>query len=175
MLYDVLKAEFNGLGDRIGSVRESIDAMFHVLRTPSLPRYDGVDEIIRNSINQIYMSETLRNVDRRTHFNTLITKFEAFLKKVYYLVFDEEVPAPEGAVRGPSLANVLYAMQELWRLERDHNPDAKRLAQYLRNIRDWRNDESHVAQLVTNQELDLCLRQLVTMYIFAAGVYAEGL
>lgn len=175
VLYDVLKAEFNGLGDRIGSVREAIDAMFHVLRTPSLPRYDGVDEIIRNSINQLYMSEALRNVDRRTHFNTLITKFEAFLKKVYYLVFDEEVPAPEGAAHGPSLANVLYAMNELWRLERDHNPEAKRLGQYLRNIRDWRNDESHTAQVVTDQELDFCLRQLVTMYIFSAGVYAEGL
>lgn len=62
---------------------------------------DGANDVIQNAFNRLYCSPAaVPLVDKKQHFNTLVSRFEVFLKKVYYLKNHAEMvstkPGQEG-------------------------------------------------------------------------------
>ena len=63
---------------------DAVAACFiRVLNVQSTSSIDGANELLLDSFNRLYCLEGMKLVDKRRHFNTIVTKYEVFLKKVY--------------------------------------------------------------------------------------------
>lgn len=100
-------------------------------------------------------------------FNSLVQKYEAFLKKLYYLINDEEIPGHDG--KEPALADSIHAFRCLWDLKHSTDEDGKKFSSYLQMLRDWRNDEAHNAPCTTDAEVDAAIKVAVSMYIYVTA------
>ena len=107
-------------------------------------------------------------MDKFVAFNLLVTKFEAYLKKLYYLMNDEEVkPRNEG--EDVTWSNVIHGIKPLWRLKYNPDESKQQLHQYLLLVKGWRNDESHISPTASDQELSAAVSIIITMYCYATG------
>lgn len=152
-------------------LEEVSESLLYVLRTPSTGLYDGADDILRDGLNHVFCNPNLTAIDRRTIFNQLLTKYENFLKKLYYLIHQTDVPtnphAPEDTV--PTLSNAIFAFDCLRELKYDTDPAYQTFYGYLSNLKDWRNLESHAAPAATEQELIAGTKVVVAMYLFVTA------
>ncbi|MBR2238113.1 MAG: type I restriction endonuclease subunit R [Prevotella sp.] len=151
----------------VRSLDEFVDELFFVLNQVSIPTLDGVNELIKNNLNNIYTNDQIRLVDKIQCFNSLVTKYEAYLKKLYYLIHDEEVEGQDG--KQASLADSIHAFSCLWKLKYGHTEEAQKYSKYLQMLRDWRNDSSHTAPTTSEQEIDAAIQIVVAMYLYVTG------
>ncbi len=168
MMVSVMSAYFASMRTRMRPVEEIVDSLFFILDTPSIPSLDGVDGIIKDKLNEFFLGQNLRIVDRQTIFNQLATKYEVFLKKLYYLIHHEELQPRENE-RDVTLSNCVFAFDCLRELRNDPSPDYQVFNGYLQNVRDWRNLESHNAPTATEQELTAATKIVTAMYLFVTG------
>jgi type I restriction enzyme R subunit len=113
--------------------------------------------------------ESSNIVDKHVAFNLLATKYEAYLKKLYYLMKGEEIkPQHEG--EDVTWKNVIHDVNCLWKLKYQLDDDHQRLYQYLNMIKEWRNAESHISPTASEQELDGAINIIITMYCYATGM-----
>ena len=110
-MQDVLK----DVCSHVRSLEEFVDELFFVLNQVSIPALDGINELIKHNLNNIYTNDQIRLIDKVQCFNSLVTKFEAYLKKLYYLIHDEEIEGHDG--KSPSLADAIHAFRCLWNLK----------------------------------------------------------
>lgn len=167
-MVETMATFFASMRTRMRPMDEIVDGLFFILDTPSIQSLDGVDGIIKDKLNEFFIGQNLRVVDRQTIFNQLVTKYEVFLKKLYYLIRHEEIQ-PRIGERDVTLANCIFAFDCLRRLRNDPNPDYQVFNGYLQNLRDWRNIESHRAPTATEQELTAATKVVIAMYLFTAG------
>ena len=100
--------------------------------------------------------------------NLLATKFEAYLKKLYYLINKEEVkPQYEG--EPVSWKHVIYAFRCLRGLKYNTKSEYQTLYSYLELVKSWRNDESHISPTASEEEVIGAINIIITMYCFATG------
>ena len=162
---------FDPFKNAMRPMEEVVSSLLYILRTPSTPLYDGADEILRDGLNHVFCDAHLTAIDRRTIFNQLLTKYESFLKKLYFLIHQADVPtnpnAPEDTV--PSLSNAIFAFDCLRELKYDSNPAYQTFYGYLNNLREWRNLESHAAPTATEQDLIAGTKVVVAMYLFVTA------
>lgn len=168
IITDVMASFFMSMRTRMRSMDEIVDGLFFILDTPSIQSLDGVDGIIKDKLNEFFVGQNLRVVDRQTIFNQLVTKYEVFLKKLYYLIHHEEIQPRDGE-RDVTLANCIFKFDCLRGLRNDQDPDYQVFNGYLQNLRDWRNLESHSAPTTTEQELIAATKVVIAMYLFTAG------
>ena len=151
---------FETISSNMRPMEEVVSSLLYILRTPSTALYDGADEILKDGLNH-----------RRTIFNQLLTKYENFLKKLYYLIHQTDVPtnpnAPEDTT--PTLSNAIFAFDCLRKLKYDTNPAYQTFYGYLTNLKEWRNLESHAAPIATEQELITGTKVVVAMYLFVVS------
>lgn len=175
-LYEAFDEEFADVCAMGRSLEEYVDALFYVLHQTSLSKLDGADEVLREALNQLYRSDKLKAVDKRVYFNQLVSKYEAYLKKLYYLIHGEEVKA--SIVKDPStptrpneaqLADTLRAFPVLWQLRHGRDEVSKRYDGYLSLLRSWRNDEAHAAPIATEAEVDVAFKIATALYLFSTG------
>ena len=81
-----MDAMFAELSRFIRPLSEVITTFLKVIQAPSVANLDGINDIVMDSLNQVYCGSNLRLVDRRRHFNSLVSHYEPFLKKLYYLI-----------------------------------------------------------------------------------------
>ena len=86
ILYELHKEEFSPIKNRVRDLKEVIDTLFFTLNVASIPQLDGVDGLIKTALNNVYANTTIGLLEKRTYFNSLVAKYEAFLKKLYYLM-----------------------------------------------------------------------------------------
>ena len=98
----------------------------------------------------------------------MVTKFEAYLKKLYYLIHDEEIEGREG--KSASLADAIHAFKCLWDLKYGTSEESKKYEKFLSMVRDWRNDISHNAPTTSEQEIDAALQVVIAMYLYVTGI-----
>lgn len=91
-------------------------------------------------------------------------KYEVFLKKIYYLIHDEELESQDG--KDATLANAIHAFKCLWNLKYAKDEDEQKFASYLQRLRDWRNDEAHNAPNSTGEEVNTAIKVVVVMYLY---------
>ncbi|MBQ5548995.1 MAG: type I restriction endonuclease subunit R, partial [Prevotella sp.] len=75
-------------------MKQIVNSVFYVIDAESIPSLDGVGLYLRSAFDNLY-KEGSTIIDKFVAFNLLCTKFEAYLKKLYYLMYGEEVPPRE--------------------------------------------------------------------------------
>ncbi len=163
-----LQGEFAEIQQYIRPFDEVVDRLFFILNQPSIPTLDGADEMLKDSLNQIYLGTELRPVDKRRHFNSLVSKYEAFLKKLYYLINSEELPARD-LERSATFADAIYRFRCLWGLRNNNTPGYQKFSEYLDLIRDIRNQEAHEAFNIADEEVNAVTTVVVAMYLFVVS------
>lgn len=108
-LAEALKGEMAGVCSKMRSLPEIIDSFLFVLNTISIPKLDGIDILLKEALNNIYANPNLTPIVRYTFFNSLVQKFEAFLKKLYFLINDDEILGQDG--KEPGLADAIHAFK----------------------------------------------------------------
>lgn len=157
-----------GVSQNMRSQQEIVNALMYVIDKESLGTLDGVGVFIHRALVNLFKQDS-SIVDKHVAFNLLVTKFEAYLKKLYYLYKGEEVkPQHEG--EDVTWANVIYAVKPLWQLKFNQNDAHQRLYQYLQMVKEWRNAESHISPTASEQELNGAINIILTMYCYATGM-----
>ncbi|MCM1140020.1 MAG: type I restriction endonuclease [Muribaculum sp.] len=147
-------------------LNEVIEVFIKVLQAKSLPSLDGANDLLIDSFNRLFNDKKLTLVDRRRHFNTILTKFETYLKKLYWLIHSEELKNTRDPEKTPSLADCIFAFEELKSLKFKQREKYKRMYGYLDTMRNLRNDESHVTPDATEEEVVASSRIVTTLYLY---------
>ena len=146
---------------------DAVAACFiRVLNVQSTSSIDGANELLLDSFNRLYCLEGMKLVDKRRHFNTIVTKYEVFLKKVYYLLNGEEMVNRKDENSMPTFINCILSLGCLRGLR--NNPDGRyhKFYDYLELVKQWRNSESHTAPDASMKELDSAIHVVSTMYLW---------
>ena len=167
-LVEAYASDFEGLSKYIRSMDEVADNLMMVLNTKSLDSLDGIDEIVKDSLNMVCRAENMKPVEKRQHLTTLLVKYETYLKKLYYLINGKEVPAQEGG-RNATLSNCIFAIPSLQELKESINPAYKEFSDKLQILRDLRNTESHGSINISEGEVDAALRVVIDMYLYVTA------
>lgn len=170
---DSMRELFSDVCSHNRSVEEFVDVMFDILSQTSIQSLDGIDELIKNDLNEIYTSPNLRMVDKVRGFNSLVSKYEVYLKKLYYLINNTEVEGQDGKMA--TFNNAVYALKPLRHLKTALNHDnyrsdeQRKYAQMLDLVWNWRNDQAHTAPTASEQEVDAAIKVVVAMYLYVTG------
>lgn len=166
-LITAMENEFAGVCSKMRSLPEIVDNLFFILNTVSIPKLDGIDNLVREALNNIYANPNITSIVKFSFFNLLVQKYEAFLKKLYYLINNEEVPGKDG--KEPALADSIHAFKSLWNLKFATDDDGKKFSSYLQMLRDWRNDEAHNAPCSSDAEVDAAIKVVVALYLYVTA------
>ena len=164
---NLLHSTLSGVAGQMRPQEEVLNSVFYVLNTKTLASLDGVGLFINRAFANLYGKQATI-VDKHVAFNLLVTKFEAYLKKLYYLMENKEVvPRFEGDP--VTWKDVIYAIRPLWQLKYNEKSEYQTLYQYLLIIKEWRNKEAHISPTASEQEIDAAINIIITMYFFATG------
>lgn len=155
---------------------DTVAACFiRVLNVQSTSSIDGANELLLDSFNRLYCLEGMKLVDKRRHFNTIVTKYEVFLKKVYYLLNGEEMVNRRDENSMPTFINCILSLGCLRGLR--NNPDGRyhKFYDYLELVKQWRNSESHTAPDASMKELDSAIHVVSTMYLWVISQNMKAL
>lgn len=159
---------FERLRGRIRPMTEVLDNFFGVLSTPSLSQLDGVDSIVKDSLNTLCRAKGLSANEKRMYLNQLLMKFEVFLKKLYYLINGRELTDRDPS-RNATLSSAIFGIPSLKALKHSHNPAEREFSERLDILRQLRNDEAHGSADVSEQEIDRAISIVTDMYLYAVG------
>lgn len=170
ILCTVLREEFEALSGRLRSLEEIVNTFFFTLNETSIPQLDGVDGLIKTALNNVYANTAIGLLEKRTYFNSLVAKYEAFLKKLYYLLNQDEVPRhPDHPEKSPGLSECIFAFPCLKNLKYSTDEKEQKFKVYLDLLRQWRNDETHLSPNATDEEVNAALKIVTSMYMFVVG------
>jgi type I restriction enzyme R subunit len=84
-MLEKLESTFDGLcGSAYRELEEVLDNLFGILKTTTIPNLDGLNTILPDLFNKYYRGEN-EPVDLKVIFSSLLPKYEAYLRKIYYL------------------------------------------------------------------------------------------
>ena len=164
---NILHSTLSGVAEQMRPQEEVLNSVFYVLNTKTLASLDGVELFINRAFANLYGKQATI-VDKHVAFNLLVTKFEAYLKKLYYLMENKEV-APRFEGDPVTWKDVIHAIRPLWQLKYNEKSEYQTLYQYLLMIKEWRNKEAHISPTASEQEIDAAISIIITMYFFATG------
>lgn len=163
----ILNSTLAGVAENMRTEDEIVNSVFYVLRRESLESLDGVGIFISQAFASLFGKKPTL-VDKHVAFNLLVTKYEAYLKKLFYLMKGREVrPHHEGDP--VTWKDVIYAVHPLWSLKYSEKSEYQTLYQYLLMVKEWRNKEAHISPTASEQEIDAAINIIITMYFFATG------
>lgn len=163
----ILNSTLAGVAENMRTEDEIVNSVFYVLRRESLETLDGVGIFISQAFASLFGKKPTL-VDKHVAFNLLVTKYEAYLKKLFYLMKGREIrPHHEG--EPVTWKDVIYAVRPLWSLKYSEKSEYQTLYQYLLMVKEWRNKEAHISPTASEQEIDAAINIIITMYFFATG------
>lgn len=166
-IVEEIRDEFVELAQTSRRLDEVAEYLINVIRKEvAKPRLNGANDLLINSFNQLLCNEILTELDRRVHFNTLVGKFEPFLKKLYYLINNRELTTREGSADSTTFSDCIFGHESLKRLKHTTDTRYYRFRDYLDKVRVWRNDEAHSAPEIPDAELREAVHILMTMYAY---------
>ncbi len=148
------------------SLDEVLDVMFKAINAKTTDSLDGLNSILRKRLNLIYRAERQEG-DNRDHFNILLSRYEAFLKKLYFLREGREFV---GNGHHAGLVDIVRQFRSLQGLY--HNPDARyaNFRHYYQMLYNWRNRDTHTAPVLEETGLPAAIHILVAMYAYATMI-----
>lgn len=169
-IIDEIRSEFKDVSDSERSLEEIAEYLITAIRTKvAKPRLNGANDLLINSFNHLLCNENMSEVDLRVHFNTLVGKFEPFLKKLYYLMNNRELTTREGSTDNTTFADCIYGHEALKCLKHTDDPRYYRFRDYLTQVREWRNNEAHSAPEMPEATLRQAIHILITMYAYVTA------
>ena len=97
-----------------------------------------------------------------------------FLKKLHYLIENKEITNRDGDPNS-TLINAIFAFDCLRGLKYNRDEHYANFKNYLELVRQWRNDEAHLAPNSTVEELIAATHIIVTMYVFVVSQHTTDL
>lgn len=167
LLNDMLP-EFTDLQQYMPPANETAAYFIKVISAQTIPSIDGANDVLLDSFNRLYCNDGMKLVDKRRHFNTIVTKFEAFLKKLYYLIHKEEMKGNREESM-PTFIDCIFAFRSLSGLKYNKDERYKKFYDYLELVKQWRNDESHIAPNAKTKELNSAIHIVATMYFYVVS------
>lgn len=160
-------------GEHYVEFDEVIRLFFAIIHAETIPDLQALDKILTRTLNCLYRAEH-REEDYRSWYSELVVRFEAFLKKIYWL--KEDTPVPLTATgKDPALLDTVRHFPEIESLYHSKNPKYDTFKQFYRVVYDWRNKESHIAVDLPADLLPTALHAAVALYLYATMVSAEEL
>jgi len=164
----IISTSLSGVLKYMRPIDEIVDSVFYVLNAKSIDSLDSVGMYLSSAFSDLFAKENATVVNKFVAFNLLVTKFEAYLKKLYYLINKEEVkPQYEGD--DVTWKDVIHGFGCLWGLKNNLNASYQQLYQYLILVKGWRNDESHISPTASEKELQVAINTIVTLYFYTSG------
>lgn len=158
--------------------QEVVNAFFKIVNIPSLPQLDGIAIDMYDAFDELFARKNVNFVKKHVCSGNLLVRFEVYLKKLYYLLNDAEVPAKPGETK-VTLSNAIYQFDCLKTLKFRSEPKYKTLSGYLELIKSCRNTEdgngAHFSHFVSEEELDSNIKAIVTMYMYVTGMCLKDL
>ena len=167
-----MDTEFAPKKDKMKSYEQTAKDLVNVIAAKTIDDIDGANDVIQNAFNHLYCSPTkVALIDKKQHFNTLVSRFEVFLKKVYYLNEQKEIVSTKPGSEGKSatLADCIYQTDCLKKLKFSEDEFGKKFSEYLTMVRDWRNEQTHKAPISTEQECDAAIKVVTDMYLYVVA------
>ncbi len=158
----VITDGLSGVSQGMRSSDEIVDNIFMIIDKSSDESFDSVKIYIRRAFANLY-TKAPNKVDKYVAFHFLATKFEAYLKKLYFMIHGSMVP-PKREGLDVTLSDVLQKFDCLWSLKHNHNPEYHKLYLNLEKVRKWRNDESHISPTADEDKIDSAIKTLISMY-----------
>ena len=165
---EVISFSLEGVIQNMRSKEEIVNALMYVIDTDAKDDLNGVGPLLHRAFTNLY-NEGSSIVDKHVAFNLLATKYEAYLKKLYYMYSGHEVQ-PQNEGEDVTWKNVIHDVSCLWRLKNQLDDAHQRLYTYLQMVKDWRNIESHISPTASEQELVGAINIIITMYCYATGM-----
>ena len=110
----LVREEFKGTASYSRTVENAFEWMVKVIRVNSISKYNGLTETVLNALYKLYCSpNTLTLAEKRIYLKTLVTGYESYLKKLYFIITDKEVADKNGDIEHAALSNALYYMSPL--------------------------------------------------------------
>lgn len=164
---DIISTSLSEVSRYMRPMNEILDSVFYVLGRESLESLDSVGLFISRAFANLYVKKPTI-VDKFVSFNLLVTKFEAYLKKLHYLMNGCEIQ-PQFEREDVMWKDVIHAYSCLWGLKNNQLASYQQLYHYLMMIKEWRNSESHISPTASEQEVDAAIHIIITMYFFTTG------
>lgn len=162
----LIREEFAGIDVTGRRLEEAFVWMIKVIKAFSLEKYNGLTDTILNSMFKLYCSpNTLTLAERRIYLKALVTGYESYLKKLYYIINGTEVTDRNGDVEHAALSNALYSLR-LNKLQYSDRSVDQKFAQYVDILVNLRNDENHQAKSLDAKEVQLGIHVVTTMFLF---------
>lgn len=159
---------FEKIAGMIRPMNEVVENLFKVLNTSSIDSLDGIDSLVKESLNMLCVAEHITFNERRMHFTQLLIRYEAFLKKLYFLINHKEL-VNKDPDKSATLSSAIFGLDSLRNLKYTTNEGLKEFSSRLDVVRQLRNTEAHGGLTVTEEEVDVAIKILIDMYLFATG------
>lgn len=170
-----IEDEFSDLKQFLPDFNSAASCFINVLKTQTISSIDGANELLLDSFNRLYCLEGMKLVDKRRHFNTIVTKYEVFLKKVYYLLNGKEMVNDKDENSMPTFINCILSLSCLKGLKSNTDERYHKFYEYLELVKQWRNSESHNAPDASMQELNSAIHIVSTMYLWVVSQNIKSL
>ena len=146
-------------------IDEVVEWFFKVLDTPTVDTLDGIKKLKR-IVNLAYRTEG-RNEDMQDWLQQMLGRFEAYMKKIYYMSNGTELVKPDGGY-----VQFLDAARSLGvnRLHFSDNPKLQVLKTYYEFVHAQRNEESHNAPVINDREVPVGIHMTMAMYLYATMI-----
>ena len=150
------------------SMEETADNLFTVLDFPAVKSLNGMGLVVKELLNMVLRSSAMEAMEKRLHLDLLLGKYESFQKKIYLLCNNRELGGRTSDVSA-TLSDAIFAIPSLNLLKRSANPVLQEFDTKVTLLRQMRNDETHGALNVGEQNIDIALLIVVDMYLYAIG------
>lgn len=169
VMFEKLEDTFSELcGHGYRELEEVLDCLFAILKTHTVKNLDGLNTMIPNQLNKFYRGEN-EPVDLKVIFGALLPKYEAFLRKLYYLKEGELFVSTKGTDGWVAIVKTFHEIDNLY-YNHGKNPKLNTFETYYKCISKWRNENVHLAPELPDAEVAPAIHMVVSMYIYAVMV-----
>lgn len=152
---------------------EVLRLFFRLVNVDTIPDLQGLRSILRRILNCLYRAQH-REEDFRTWYADLVSRFEAFLKKIYWVKEGVKMPLNADG-REPALRETISYFPKIESLYHSQNPKYDMFKQFYHVVYNWRNNENHRAMDIAPELLPTGLHAAVALYLYTIMAYADDI
>ena len=157
-------------GEHYVAFEKVMDVFFKIVNAETITKYQGLRKIMLRTLNCLYRAQH-REEDYRTWYSDLVSRYESYLKKIYWLKEGTEIPR-NADDREPALRETVSYFPRVEALYTTRNEKFEMFKQAYREVYNWRNRENHLAYEIESDHLEQSLHGAVALYLFTAMVCA---
>ncbi len=170
-IYELVNDDLNQI-ENFPNTKDVVKAFLNTLNIETISSVDGIGIDLYKAFNELFCRRQVKFVDKHVNSGNLSVKFEVFLKKIYYMLYGEEIQSREEG-RNATLSNCIFAFPCLRNLRVSEREIDQRLSHYLDVIRNNRNtvdgNAAHSSYLLSETQLDSNIKAFITIYLYVVG------